>query len=78
MRKCEEDGISLFEFFIDIFSSYGAEGLFDRIYELCDEYGLPALDATDILKGYYEYRSDDDRYNVWKAFEYRLGVTSNR
>ena len=77
MLECEEKNISLLEFFLEIFNTYGAESLFAELFDLCEKYDKPVVEADDFSKGYYEELIEgDERYNAWKAFEARLIMTS--
>ena len=78
MLECEEENISLLEFFLEIFNCYGAESLFAELCYLCEKYDKPIVEADDFTKGYYMESSwGDESYNAWKAFEARLMMTSN-
>ena len=79
MRECEEKNISVVEFLLEVFNGYGAEPLFDTLYNLCEKYNLPALGEDDIEEGYDDYYKDEDYdYRAWKAFQYRLMDTRRK
>ncbi len=47
LRKCAENKLSIIDFLMDFIENYADDSFYDMMFELCDEYDLPAFDNDD-------------------------------